>query len=315
LKNQRIKGILFASVTAFFWGFLAIALKVASGIMDPLTIVWFRFLVAFFILLVYFSFTRPEYLKILKKPPLYIVIGSMGLGINYVAFLYGLKLTTPATAQIIIQIGPIFLGIVGLVIFKERISRRQAAGFFIAGIGMVIFYRESISRVVAQEDLFNMGVLWIVVAAMAWVTYATMQKILVKSYPAQQLNLFLFGLPILLFLPFIKPAGFFDLTAGNWLLMIYLGLNTLIAYGSLAMAFKYLEANKVSVIITMNPIITFIIMGVLTYFEVTWIEPEILSPWGIIAAVIVLTGAVLAIVFAPAEKKKEIDKLIIKSKE
>lgn len=315
MNNQRIKGVLFASVTAFFWGFLAIALKVASGIMDPLTIVWFRFLVAFLILLVYFSFTHPEYLKILKKPPLYIVIASMGLGINYLAFLYGLKLTTPATAQIIIQIGPIFLGIVGLVIFKERISRRQAAGFFIAGIGMVIFYRERISRLVAQEDLFNMGVLWIVVAAMAWVTYATMQKMLVKSYPAQQLNLFLFGLPILLFLPFIKPAGFIGLTAGNWLLMIYLGLNTLIAYGSLAMAFKYLEANKVSVIITMNPIVTFIIMGVLLYFEVTWIEPEILSPWGMIAAVIVLTGAVLAIVFAPAEKKKEIDKLIIKSKE
>ena len=28
--------------------------------------------------------------------------------------------------------------------------------------------------------------------------------------------------------------------------MIYLGINTLIAYGFLAMAFKYLEANKTS---------------------------------------------------------------------
>jgi drug/metabolite transporter (DMT)-like permease len=315
LKNQRIKGVLFASITAFFWGFLAIALKVATGIMDPLTIVWFRFVIAFSILLIYFSITRPHYLKILVKPPLYIIIASMGLGINYVAFLYGLKLTTPATAQIIIQVGPIFLGVVGLVIFKERISQRQAAGFLIAGIGLVIFYRESISRMVAQEDLFNMGILWIVVAAMAWVTYATMQKMLVKSHPAQQLNLFLFGLPILLFLPFIKPEGFIGLSTGNWLLLIYLGLNTLIAYGSLAIAFKYLEANKVSVIITMNPIITFVIMGLLTYFEVTWIEPEILSLRGIIAAVLVLTGAVLAIVFAPANKKKEIDKLITKSKE
>jgi drug/metabolite transporter (DMT)-like permease len=138
---------------------------------------------------------------------------------------------------------------------------------------------------------------------------------LVKSHPAQQLNLFLFGLPILLFLPFIKPEGFIGLSTGNWLLLIYLGLNTLIAYGSLAIAFKYLEANKVSVIITMNPIITFVIMGLLTYFEVTWIEPEILSLRGIIAAVLVLTGAVLAIVFAPANKKKEIDKLITKSKD
>lgn len=310
--DTRLKGVLFASVTAFFWGFLAIALKVASGIMDPLTIVWFRFVVAFTILLVYFSIKKPEYLGILRKPPLYIIIASMGLGINYVAFLYGLKFTSPATAQIIIQIGPIFLGIVGLVVFREKISRRQAIGFAIAGIGLVVFYNESLNQMVENEDMFNMGILWIVIAAMAWVTYATMQKILVKTYPGQQLNLFLFGLPILLFLPFIKPGQFLLLSTGEWMLMIYLGLNTLIAYGSLAMAFKYLEANKVSMIITMNPIITFILMGTLTYLEISWIDTEILTTWKIFAAILVLSGAIMAVAFARPGQKKEINKLVSK---
>lgn len=313
MNDQRYKGVLFASITAFFWGFLAIALKVATGIMDPMTIVWFRFVVAFSVLFIYFSIKKPEYLGILKNPPLYIIIASLGLGINYLAFLYGLKLTSPATSQIIIQIGPIFLGVVGLVFFKEKISPRQAIGFAIAGTGMFIFYRESISSMVENEEMFNMGVLWIVVAAMAWVTYATLQKILVKKYPAQQLNLFLFGLPILIFLPFIKPEGFLTLSLNNWLLLIYLGLNTLIAYGSLAIAFKYLEANKVSVIITMNPIITFILMGILTYIEVSWIEPEVLTTKGLIAAFLVIFGAVMAVAFAKPAKKKEINNLISKS--
>lgn len=310
MKDNRYKGVVFASITAFFWGFLAIALKVATGIMDPLTIVWFRFLVAFSVLLLYISYKKPEYLKILWNPPLYIIIASLGLGINYLAFLYGLKLTSPATAQIIIQVGPIFLGIVGLIFFKEKISVRQAVGFAIAGTGMFIFYRQSLAGMGQDEELFNMGIIWIVVAAMAWVTYATLQKILVKKYPAQQLNLFLFALPIVLFLPFIKPSGFLDLSFGNWMLLIYLGLNTLIAYGSLAMAFKYLEANKVSVIITMNPIITFILMGLLTYAEVRWIEPEVFTTWGIVAAVLVIFGAVLAVAFAKPAKKKEINELI-----
>lgn len=315
MKDNRTKGLLFASITAFFWGFLAIALKVAAGIMDPLTIVWFRFLVAFSVLFVIFAFKKPEYLKILKNPPLYLIIGSMGLGINYVAFLYGLKLTSPATAQIIIQVGPIFLGIVGLVFFKEKISKRQAIGFIVAGLGLVLFYHQTINQLVENEDMFNMGILWILVAAMGWVTYATLQKILVKKYPAQQLNLFLFGLPILLFLPFIKPGEFLDLSPGNWLLLVYLGLNTLIAYGSLSMAFKYLEANKVSVIITMNPIITFTSMAVLTYLEVSWISPEIFTTERVIAALLVISGAVMAVAFAKPAKKKEIDKLISKSKE
>ncbi len=315
MKDQRIKGLLFACITAFFWGFLAIALKVASGIMDPLTIVWFRFLTAFTVLLVIFSITKPHYLKILRNPPLYIIIASLGLGINYVAFLYGLKLTSPSTAQIIIQVGPIMLGMVGLVFFREKISKRQAMGFLIAGAGLVTFYYQSIGVMVEHEELFNMGILWILVAAMAWVTYATLQKILVRKYPAQQLNLFLFGLPILVFLPFIKPEQFLTLTPGNWLLLIYLGLNTLIAYGSLAIAFKYLEANKVSVIITMNPILTFILMAILGYMEVSWIEPDVLTMPRVVAAMLVIAGAVMAVAFARPEKKKEIDEIISKPKQ
>ena len=161
-----------------------------------------------------------------------------------------------------------------------------------------------------DADMYNMGVLWVVVAAMAWVVYAAFQKQLVKTYPAQQLNLFLFGLPVLLFLPFIKPASFLDLSFTNWMLMVYLGLNTLIAYGFLALAFKYLEANKISIIITMNPIITFIIIGLLTYFEVSWIEPDKLTTRGVVAAVLVVVGAITAVAFAKPGKKKEITKLI-----
>jgi drug/metabolite transporter (DMT)-like permease len=311
-NRTRLYGVLFASITAFFWGFLAIALKMASGIMDSMTIVWFRFVVAFTVLFIWFAITKPGYLKILYNPPLYIVISSLGIGINYIAFLYGLKLTTPSTAQVIIQIGPILLGFVSLVVFKETISKRQGFGFLIAGTGLFLFYRENLSKMADNEEMFNMGILWVVVAAMAWVVYATFQKMLVKSFPPQQLNLFLFGLPVLLFLPFIKPDGFMNLSLNNWLLLVYLGLNTLIAYGSLALAFKYIEANKVSMIVTLNPIITFIALGMLTYFEIAWIEPEIISTKSIIAASLVIVGAILAVSFAKSSKKKEIKNLLVK---
>jgi drug/metabolite transporter (DMT)-like permease len=310
MKDQRIKGVIFASITTITWGFLVLALKMSTSVMDPLTIVWFRFLVAFSVLFIYYLIKKPSYLKILWNPPIYLVIASFGLGINYIAFLYGIKLTTASSAQVIIQIGPIFLGFVGLVFFKETISIRQSLGFVIAGIGLFIFYRDNITKLVGDPDMYNMGVLWVVVAAMAWVVYAAFQKQLVKTYPAQQLNLFLFGLPVLLFLPFIKPESFLELSFGNWMLMVYLGLNTLIAYGSLSLAFKYLEANKISIIITMNPIITFIIIVLLTYFEVSWIEPEKLTVRGVVAALLVVVGAITAVAFAKPGKKKEITKLI-----
>ena len=41
------KGIYYASFTAFLWGFLAIALKVALKELSPVTVTWVRFIVAF----------------------------------------------------------------------------------------------------------------------------------------------------------------------------------------------------------------------------------------------------------------------------
>ncbi len=58
------------------------------------------------------------------------------------------------------------------------------------------------------------------------------------------------------------------LSFGMWMLVIFLGLNTLIAYGTLAEAFKYLQASKVSIIITLNPIITISALTVMAYLIV-----------------------------------------------
>jgi drug/metabolite transporter (DMT)-like permease len=309
-KDQRVIGIILASFTALLWGVLAIGLKIAVGFMDATTIVWFRFLLAFSVIFAYYAIKKPAYLKILYQPPMYLLIAALGLGINYIAYMYGLKLTSATISQILIQVGPIMLGVVGFAFFKETISRRQALGFLIAGSGMALFYYDSIAKFVGHEELFNMGLLWILVAAMAWVVYAAFQKMLVSSYPAQQLNLFIFGLPVLLFLPFVDFSNFVPLRFADWMLLVFLGLNTLFSYGALTLAFKYVEANKISMIVTMNPIITFIIMGLATYFEIAWIQPEVITMKGMIAAMLVITGGVLAVAFANPKKKKEIKEWI-----
>jgi hypothetical protein len=49
------------------------------------------------------------------------------------------------------------------------------------------------------------------------------------------------------------------------------------------------------VIITLNPIITFVTMAILSRMEVTWIEPEAFSVLSILGALTVLGGAILVI--------------------
>ena len=80
-----------------------------------------------------------------------------------------------------------------------------------------------------------------------------------------------------------------------WLLLLFLGLNTLLAYGFLAEAFKYADANKIGIVITLNPIITIATMALLAGMEVNLVKPEILSTNGLVSAIVVISGAILAV--------------------
>ena len=72
-----------ALITTIIWGFQTIVIKLATNLIDAVTIAWFRFVLAFSLLFIFYSFKKPSYLKILKKPPFYLVIAALGLTINY----------------------------------------------------------------------------------------------------------------------------------------------------------------------------------------------------------------------------------------
>jgi RarD protein len=304
--DKRIYGILYAATTAFFWGFLAIFMKISLNSHDvtPVIVVWFRFSVAFSFLFFYFGVRDRQKFSIFRKPPLLLVLAALSLTLNYLGFAKGINLTSPSNAQVFIQIGPISLAIIGIIFFKERLSTRQFIGFLVAGIGLTLFYRDQLRNILGAEDIYVQGVIWVIIGALAWTTYAALQKKLVQKWHAQQLNLVIFGLPAIMLLPFIDFGQFQNYTPGLWALLIFLGINTIVAYGCLAEAFKYVEANKISVIITLNPIITFITMGILGAMQVEWIDAEYITIFGILGALLVISGAVMVVL----PKKKYLTK-------
>ncbi|MCT4602194.1 MAG: DMT family transporter [Marinifilum sp.] len=305
ISASNYKGVLYAMVTAFLWGFLPIFLKVALQDIDPISIVWFRFSFAFLVLFIYYLISDRKQLKIIKRPPLMLIIAAIALGVNYIGFLKGLNYTSPSNAQIIIQSGPILLALMGVILFKERLNIKQMAGFGIAGIGLFLFYRNQLQTFIHDTNAFNLGFFWVELAAVTWVLYAILQKKLVQKYPAQLLNMVLYGIPALIYMPMADFSAFQGLDFKTWAIVVFLGVNTLVAYGSIALAFKYTEAYKVSIIVTLNPIITLISMSVLTYLQVSWIQPESMTIYSLIGAILVIGGAVTAVFFS-REKKKTI---------
>ncbi len=294
MSNQA-KGILYTLITVLMWGVLAIALKLASKVIDSPTIVWFRFSLAFTGMFIWMLIRNPKGLTILYKPTWLIVFSSLALAWNYIGFMLGIQYTTPSNAQVAVQAGPIILAIMGVAFFKEKMTRLQGFGFILAILGFWIFYRQHLSASVGQEGQYTKGMLLTFTGAIAWAIYAALQKKLVLNYSVGTLNVFIFGLPVLLYLPFVNFASLTDLSWGYWALLVFLGANTLIAYGCLSLALKYLEAGKVSIIVVLNPIITFVLMGILTWMQVDWIAAEHFSVLSILGALIALAGAIMVV--------------------
>lgn len=289
------KGVLYAIFTASLWGFLAIVLKIITYELHPVNVVWFRFFSAFLILGLWTLIFRRKDYRIFIRPPFLLFLAAIFLGLNYLGFIAGIKYVSPSSSQIFIQIAPVSFALSGILIFREHVSWKHIVGFILVLSGIGLFYSEQLRDLTRTGENFTLGMFLVLGGGLSWAIFATLQKSLVKIIPTNQLNLFIYGFCSIAMIPLVRFSDFQGLSAANWYLLIYLGVNTVLAYGSLAIAIKYTEATRVSVIITLNPIITFVTMAILTKMNVPWIEAESFSILSILGALTVLGGAFLVI--------------------
>lgn len=295
MANDNRNGALYALFTASLWGFMAIILKVITYDIPPVTVVWFRFAIAFLILAAWTLIFRKSDFTIFRKPPFLLLLAALFLAGNYTGFIAGIRYVSPSSSQVFIQIAPVSFALSGILIFREHVNWKHIVGFVLVLSGIALFYSEQLRDLAAGAEHFTLGMVLVLLGGLSWAAFATAQKALLKKIGPNQLNLFVYGSCALALLPLVKFTQLGGMHYVNWIILVYLGLNTVLAYGSLSMAIKLTEATRVSVIITLNPIITFITMAILTRMQVSWIEPEYFSLFSILGALSVLSGAMLVI--------------------
>lgn len=303
MSTDKRKGVLYAIATASLWGFMAIVLKMIIYELAPVTVVWFRFALAFLVLGTWTLIFRRSDFAIFRRPPLLLFLAAIFLGVNYLGFIGGIKYVSPSSSQIFIQIAPVSFALSGIIIFREHVNWKHIVGFILVLAGIGLFYSEQLSDMAGQGEHLTRGMFLVLGGGLAWASFATLQKFLLKTIPPNQLNLFIYGFCAVLLIPLVSFSSLKGMPALNWYLLVYLGLNTVLAYGSLAMAIKLTEAARVSVIITLNPIITFVTMAILTHLNVSWMGPETFSNMAIAGALTVLSGAI--VVISAGSNKKE----------
>ena len=293
MKTDYARGLTYAGITAMLWGVLPILMKIALEEFSAGSIVWFRFTFAFPVLFLFLKFQKKQPESILLAPPGLGILAGIFLAANYYYFLMGVETSSPSNAGILIQTAPVLLVILGVVLFKERFDRKQGIGLAIAVVGFILFFRDQ-SRQWGGE-VYTEATLYIEVAGVLWVGYMVFQKKLVAAYEAQHLNLLVYGTAAVVLTPAVIWTDFNNLHPGSWMLMVFLGLNTLLAYGCLAEAVKYIPLWLLSVVITLNPFITLAIMHILPVVAPGLVAPEMIGPWGYVGACTAIGGVVMVI--------------------
>jgi drug/metabolite transporter (DMT)-like permease len=288
-------GLSLSLITAILWGLVPVALAIILPKLDIYTINWFRFATAF-ILLSGYLFRQVQLPKVtqLRSVPTYLLaIAILGLAGNYIFFVAGLQATSPSHAEVLIQLAGVFLGLGGIIIFKERYTRYQWIGLSILLTGFIGFFFEQFKVLFADSDRYIGGSIMLIIAALSWVVYALIQKQLLTKLDSTHIMWIIYGACGFLFWIFAKPATLIQLNAIEWVMLIFCGLNTVVAYGCFAESLQHWEASRVSAVIALAPIFTIVSMGITTWFAPGLVAPEQITPLGMFGATLVVGGSIL----------------------
>ncbi len=298
-------GLCLSLVAAFSWGILPILLKTLLDKVDVYTISCSRFLIAGIMLsILVTSRKRLPAISKLRSPVLWLfAVAIVMLGGNYVLYAAGLTRLSPSVATVVIQLGPIFMLLGGLIVFKENFSPRQWLGFLILIFGLALFFNDRLAMLLSSLNNYTVGVLLTVLAGLLWAIYTMAQKQLLRTFASETIILVVFCVGGLLLLPFADLTQVTQLKLVPFSLLILCGFNTFAAYGCLAEALHHWEVSRISMVLAITPLITIVSTKCAAAMFPDFVSAEQLNLASIFGALLVVAGSVLC-AFSRAKNAK-----------
>ncbi len=269
--NKDFSGHLAALLTIFIWGTTFISTKILLTDFKPIEILFFRFLIGLFILILIY----PKRLrKTTKKQELtFALTGLCGVTLYYLLENIALTYSMASNIGVIISIAPFFTAILSHFILKEEtLNQNFIIGFMAAMVGiMLISFNGS-----SNFKLNPLGDILALLAAFVWAVYSILTK-RISDYGYRTIQVtrrtFMYGVTFM-FLTLI-PLGF-KLDLGRFSNPIYLGNILFLGLGASALCFvtwnmavKILGAVKTSIYIYIVPVVTVVTSIIVLHEQIT----------------------------------------------
>ncbi|AYB37444.1 DMT family transporter [Brevibacillus laterosporus] len=195
MKNTLL-GSLYLSLAASIWGGMYVVVKVVVDFVPPLELVWFRYVIAIFALLMIGVITKQSW-RIKKRDWLLIfIIGLIGNTISIVTQEVGTMLSTAQMGAIITSTTPAFMVLFARIILKEKITFKKAISIILATLGVCIIVGNA-----HIDSSHQLGGVSLFIAALTW----SLMSVLIKRVPEQYSQIVVTSYAILVAIALLTP--------------------------------------------------------------------------------------------------------------
>lgn len=267
--NKKKTAVLFVILAACMWGTLGVTVRVLSAFgFSSIQMVVARLSVSAVLLGAYLLITDRSKLRIEAKDiKWFIGTGIFSMLFFNTCYCITVSMTSLSVAAVLLYTSPIFVALFSIPVFKEKLTIRKGAAilFSVAGCTLVSgVLNESTGGIPAKGLVFG------IFAALGYALYGILAKMLVKKYHALTILLYTFFMAgtggvfagdikgiahIIVKQPMAVPA-----------VIVIALICSVIPYILYTNALKYIEASKVSVIASMEPVVA-TILGVILFGE------------------------------------------------
>jgi drug/metabolite transporter (DMT)-like permease len=271
LANRKSIRYLLILLAVVFWGTSFVATKTLLLEIKPVTIIILRLIIAS-ILLTFIAVSTKRNFSLNIKSHGWIFILALIAVFHLWIQVTGLQYTTASNTGWIIGTAPIFMAIMGLIFYKEKITLIALSGILLAVAGLLILFgKGDITNIGFME---NRGDLLVLGSAFTWGVYSTVNKKISLSYSPLMTILYLFLMMAIIIIPFNLNsetiASIVHLSWIGWLMVLFLGLFCSgVAYVIWAQALRDMESAKVGAFLYLEPLVTVAAAGFFLKEEIT----------------------------------------------
>jgi drug/metabolite transporter (DMT)-like permease len=201
---------LLLSLTSLFWSGNVVLGRFIAGHVPPITLSVIRWGGALALLLPFAArHLARDWPAIRKHAGILALLALTGFSAYNTMAYYGLQYTTAINGLLLQSVAPLFVGVWSFVLFRDRLTLRQAGGICLSLSGvLVIICRGSLDVLLAID--FNRGDVWFVIALLIYAFYTAMLRRRPAIHPLSFLAVGIGGGAV-----FLLPAMVLELAGGH----------------------------------------------------------------------------------------------------